>query len=145
MHFLFRPRHVPRAGGWTSDKVVTFIVTLAATRSVTLAAHAAAMSRKSAYALRARDSAFAKGWMAAMKAGEQGLRGPALSLSKGDKVEEVEAPRGGHAGGMVDNGAPPFHPVRVTRHPRGPSVNAFEGLLARLRESAPLAPRPAAQ
>ena len=82
------------------------------------------MSRKSAYALRARNSAFAKTWTAAVKAGEQGLRGPARSSSKGDKVEEVEAPRGGHAGGMVDNGAPRFHPVKVTRHPRGSSVNA---------------------
>ena len=70
-----RPR---RAYEWSNGKIVTFLVTLAASRSVTLAARAAGMSRKSAYALRDRDSAFADAWTKALRA------------RKGDKVEEVE-------------------------------------------------------
>ena len=139
MHLLSRPRRLPRAGGWTTDKVVTFIVTLAATRSVTLAAHAAGMSHKAAYALRARDAAFAEAWTAAMKAGAE------RPLER-NKVEEVEAPRGGHAGGMVDNGAPPIPLGLGNASPsRAERERAFVGLLAQLRESPPLAPRPAAQ
>ena len=45
-----------------------FLVTLAARRSVTLAARASGISRKSAYALKARDSAFAEAWIAALSA-----------------------------------------------------------------------------
>ena len=40
-------------------RAVTFIVTLAATRSVTLAARESDMTRPSVYALKARDPAFA--------------------------------------------------------------------------------------
>ena len=74
------PRRRRRSHEWDAGKAVTFIVTLAATRSVTLAAREAGMSRKSAYALRDRDTAFAKAWAAA------------LGTRKGDKVEEVEEP-----------------------------------------------------
>jgi hypothetical protein len=73
---------------WSARKAVTFIVTLAATRSVTLAAREAGMSRKAAYALRSRDCAFAAAWNAALKA----RKGPARSLSKGGKVEELHEP-----------------------------------------------------
>ena len=125
MHLLSRPRHVPRAGGWTSDKVVTFIVAFAATRSVTLAAHAAGMSRKAAYALRARDAAFAAAWAAAVKAGAE-------RPLEGDKVEEVEEP-------PISSGQGNASLSRAERE------RAFVGLLAQLRESPPLAPRPAAQ
>ncbi len=69
-----------RAGAWAAGKAVTFIVTLAATRTVTLAARAAGMSRKSAYALRERDPAFAAAWDAA------------LGARQGNKVDEVEDP-----------------------------------------------------
>lgn len=64
-----------RTHEWTRAKAVTFIVTLAKVRSVTLAARASGMSRKSAYALKARDIAFASAWAEAL-----GAR----------KVEEVE-------------------------------------------------------
>ena len=78
---LSRPRRPRRSHEWDAGKVVTFIVTLAATHSVTLATREAGMSRKSAYALKDRDPAFAAAWNAALKARE------------GDKVEEVyEAP-----------------------------------------------------
>ena len=63
-----RPVRPCRSGEWTQGRAVTFIVTLAATRSVTLAARAAGMSRKAAYALKSRDSAFASAWNAAIAA-----------------------------------------------------------------------------
>jgi hypothetical protein len=85
--FLSKPRPARRSGEWTSELAVTFIVTLAATHSVTLAARAAAMSRKSAYALKSRDPAFAAAWTAAMNA--TGKR-----PTQGDKVEEVHEPPG---------------------------------------------------
>ena len=70
-----------RAAEWNAAKAVTFIVTLAATRSVTLAALEAGMSRRSAYALKHRDPAFDAAWEAA------------LAPRQGNKVEEVEDPR----------------------------------------------------
>jgi hypothetical protein len=48
---LARTRRPRRASDWTEAKAVTFIVTLAARKSVTLAASAAGMSRKSACAV----------------------------------------------------------------------------------------------
>ncbi|MEO7602042.1 MAG: hypothetical protein ABIS39_02090 [Sphingomicrobium sp.] len=79
--FLLSPStRSARAHEWNAGKAVTFIVTLAATRTVTLAARAAGMSRKSAYALRERDSAFAAAWQAA------------IGRPKDDKVDEVENP-----------------------------------------------------
>ena len=80
MPYLSRPRRPHRTGEWEPAKAVTFIVTLAATGSVTFAAREAGMSRKSAYALKARDGAFAAAWNAALKA------------RKGDKIEEVHEP-----------------------------------------------------
>ena len=68
MPLLSRPFRANRQGEWSKGKVVVFIVTLAAQRSVTLAARAAGMSRKSAYALKARDSAFCEAWAAALSA-----------------------------------------------------------------------------
>ena len=70
-----------RAAGWNAGKAVTFIVSLAATRSVTLAAFEAGMSRKSAYALKRRDPAFDAAWRAA------------LEPRQGNKVEEIDDPR----------------------------------------------------
>lgn len=86
MFQLRHPRRPRRSGEWTNDKAVTFIVTLAASRSVTLAARRAGMSRKSAYALKARDPAFAAAWRAAIDARPAARR-------KGDKVSEAHDPR----------------------------------------------------
>jgi hypothetical protein len=83
---LSRPRRPRRQGEWTQGKAVTFIVTLAATQSVTLAARAAGISRKSAYALKSRDSAFASAWNAAIAAARPVRR-------QGDKAHEVNGPR----------------------------------------------------
>jgi hypothetical protein len=81
---LARPRRAVRPDDWSRAKVVTFIVTLAATRSVTLAARAAGMSRKAAYGLRTREPHFAEAW-------RQALAAPP-ARRQGDKVEEVEDP-----------------------------------------------------
>jgi hypothetical protein len=83
------------------------------------------MSRKSAYALKRRDPAFASAWAAAARAS----RAPAL---QGDKVEEVEDP-------PVSPGHGDTSPSRLGREQR------FVRLLAVLRESPPLAPRVGAQ
>lgn len=82
MTLVSRPRRPVRAGDWSHGKAVTFIVTLAATRRVTLAASAAGMSRKAAYALRDRDPRFAEAWRAALSV--------APLNSQGDKVQEVQ-------------------------------------------------------
>ena len=67
MYLLSSPRRPRRSHEWDAGKAVTFVVTLAATQSVTLAAKEAGMSRKSAYALKERDPAFAAVWNAAAK------------------------------------------------------------------------------
>ena len=79
---LSRPLRPRRAQEWDSGKAVTFLVTLAANGSVTLAAGKAGMSRKSAYALKDRDPIFARAWQSALAA-----RRP---RREGDKVEEVD-------------------------------------------------------
>jgi hypothetical protein len=56
------PSRMPRSAEWNPGKALLFTVTLAATGCVTLACKAAGMSRKSAYALKARDPAFAAAW-----------------------------------------------------------------------------------
>jgi hypothetical protein len=122
VHLLSRPR---RSGEWTAQQAVTFIVTLAATGSVTLAARSAVMSRKSAYALKARDPAFAAAWTAA--AGARAKR-----QLPGDKVKEVHEP-------PVSPGHGDTSPSRRDRE------RAFAGLVARLRESPALARCPPAQ
>lgn len=108
--FLSNVRRPRRSGEWTPEQAVTFIVTLAARRSVTLAARRAGMSRKSAYALKGRDPAFAFAWAAAMRAGE------------GDKVHEME-------------GVPVSRRYGNTSPWRRERERAFARLLSRLRES----------
>lgn len=71
----------PRDGEWNRGKAILFIVTLAATGTVTLAAREAGMSRKAAYALRKRDPLFAAYWEAATKAADR----RAKSSRQGDK------------------------------------------------------------
>lgn len=83
MILLSNPRRPHRPHEWSKGKAVTFIVTLAATRSVTLAARAAGMSRKAAYALKSRDPAFASAWNAAIAANRP-------TKPPGNKVEEID-------------------------------------------------------
>jgi hypothetical protein len=119
LHIVSKPRRPRRAGEWAADNAVTFIVTLAATQSVTLAARGARMSRKSAYALRARDPAFAAAWALALKA-------VGAHSGEGNKVEEVEDP-------PVPSGQGDASPSRLGRG------REFAGLVAKLRASTPLA------
>jgi hypothetical protein len=82
---LARTRRPRRPGEWTETKAVTFIVTLAASRSVTLAAERAGMSRKSAYSLKRRDASFAAAWATAVAA----IRKPVFGSIEGDKVDKA--------------------------------------------------------
>ena len=83
------------------------------------------MSRKSAYALKARDPAFASAWIAAMNAGARRRR-------QGDKVDEVHGP--------------PVSLSQVhTSRSRFDLEREFADIVAELRDSAPLAPCPPAQ
>ena len=125
LSFLSRPRRPRRAREWSPERAVTFIVTLAATRSVTLAARAAGMSRKSAYALRGRDAAFASAWLAAVRAA-------APRLVQGDKVDKVDRPP-----------TPPRQGNTLLA--RLACDEAFAGFGPTSRDSAPLAPRGRAQ
>lgn len=82
-------RRPPRAGEWSGAKTVTFIVTLAASANVTLAAARAGMSRKSAYALKHRDPAFAAAWDEAVRA----KRHHPLPIGReGDKGDDLHNP-----------------------------------------------------
>ena len=108
MHFLSQPRRPRRSGEWTQAKAVTFIVTLAATRSVTLAARAAGMSRKAAYALKDRDRAFAEAWNAALKAWDADR--PKARI-KGDKTDKADKPGSSPAQGDSGRAAPAWNPL----------------------------------
>jgi len=127
LSLLSHPRRPRRAHEWSDAKAVTFIVTLAATRSVTLAARAAGMSRKSAYAAKSRDPAFAAAWSAAA-----GVRSTARR--EGDKSDSSDrppvAPRDGNR--------------RARFGARRPDAFArdlfFAELARRTRDSAELAP-----
>jgi len=132
VHLLSRPRRPRRAGEWTAAKAVTFIVTLAASRSVTLAARAAGMSRKSAYALKDRDPAFAAAWAAAIKASRQGDKAdkadtPATPPAHGDK----------HAGWPASRRAWPSSASRLA-HAR--ALADYIGFLPKLSPLAPCTP-----
>ena len=63
-----RPRANIRRDGWTAERQLRFLETLAATRSITKAAAAAGMSRETAYRLRDRreGALFAALWNRAL-------------------------------------------------------------------------------
>jgi hypothetical protein len=71
-----------RRDGWTPDRQLRFLDTLARTRSVTRAARAAGMSRESAYRLRGRkDGAlFAAAWDRALESHTR--RSPSVATRK---------------------------------------------------------------
>ncbi len=69
-----------RRDGWTAERQLRFLDALGRTRSVSRAAASVGMSRESAYRLRGRNPLFAALW-------DRALEGPALSMSKGHKVE----------------------------------------------------------
>jgi hypothetical protein len=87
-----RARRPRRTGEWTHAKAVTFIVTLAASRSVTLAAARAGVSRKSAYALKDRDPTFRAAWNAALSVVVDRRPPPIGGPRQGDEVGEIGNP-----------------------------------------------------
>jgi hypothetical protein len=143
MQFLSRPRRRRRPGEWTPAKAVTFIVTLAATRCVTLAARAAGMSRKSAYALKDRDCAFAEAWNAALKARDAHRR---RARVEGDTSDRSDKPRISPAQGNKLRATGGWNPLidddgRMTRAADSARRDSFFAGLARSLDSAPLAAR----
>ena len=89
MHIRFTPVTLKaRHDGWTAECQRRFIDVLGATKSLTKACTAVAMSRTSAYALRGRTDAlhFRLAWRAALKTDVGRDRG----RSKVDEMQEVE-------------------------------------------------------
>jgi molybdenum-dependent DNA-binding transcriptional regulator ModE len=115
-----------RRDGWTAERQLRFLDTLARTRSVTRAARAAGMSRESAYRLRRRkDGAlFAAAW-------DRALEGPVLSVSKGHKLGSLSSRRRPSTA-RISRANPP----KVTKWKKwkDPRFNAFEKLLRDFRE-----------
>jgi hypothetical protein len=143
MHFLSRPRRPRRSGEWTPAKAVTFIVTLAATRSVTLAAREAAMSRKSAYALKDRDCAFAEAWNAALMARDANR--PRARI-EGDTSDRSDNPRILPARRNSLRATAGWNPLiddehRAVRAAESARRDSFFAGLAQSLDSAPLAAR----
>ena len=122
------------AGGWSGARIVTFIITLAASGRVTRAAAATGLSRKSSYALRRRDPAFARLWDQAIAAhrqarvGANSRDGRGRGRGNGDEVDKVDAPPSPPAPGD-------------TRSNRRAWADAHrDGFFAGLRQSRPTVP-----
>jgi hypothetical protein len=92
-------RRQRRDGEWTEPKAFTDNVTLASRGHVTLAARLAGMSRKAAYALRLRDTGFARAWDAALviaaarvtAEGNDEVHNPPLAPPKGNNGDRRTA------------------------------------------------------
>ena len=138
MHLLSSPRRPSRAQEWTPGRAVTFIVTLAASRSVTLAARQSGMSRKAAYALKARDPLFAASWAAAVNACAKAPR-------EGDELHEVHGPPVSSSQGDTGSALRGSARACVAAPSRIDRERTFSSLLALLRDSPPLADPPPAQ
>ena len=81
----------PRRDGWTVDKQIAFIETLAETGCVTRAARSVGMSVRSAYRLAARPDAreFAEAWDMAMPLAARALAALAFRYATEGMVEQV--------------------------------------------------------
>lgn len=128
---LARTRRPRRPGEWTEAKAVTFIVTLAASRSVTLAAARAGMSRKSAYSLKRRDALFAAAWNTAFLV-------PAFNPIEGDKVDEVHSPPFRRRKGYNDTEPGDRTGDTRGRFLAGPANRTSDSRAARLARARPL-------
>jgi hypothetical protein len=122
MRIRSAPRRRARADGWINHRRVTFIVTLAASGSVTFTSASAGLSRKSAYALKKRDSAFASLWERALEVGKASRRGSA----EGDNAN----PRG--TVNMVNLRAPDRSIASARTRPflRQPAIASVRRILA---------------
>ena len=128
---LARTRRPRCPGEWAEARAVTFIFTLAASRSVTLAAARAGMSRKAAYSLKRRDALFAAAWNTAIFV-------PAFKPIEGDKVDEVHNPPFRHRKGYSDTGPADRSDDRRDRFFAGPANRTSNSRAARLARARPL-------
>lgn len=74
-----------RHDGWTAERQALFVAALRIGGSITRAAAAVGMSRKSAYALRGRPSGarFAAAWDRALRQGDEGYTALAFAIRTG--------------------------------------------------------------
>ncbi|HST37211.1 MAG TPA: hypothetical protein VLK25_11350 [Allosphingosinicella sp.] len=78
-----------RLAGWSADRQRLFLVTLAETGSVHIAAAAARLTARSAYKLRARSPAFAKAWDTADQLAVGRLSAIAFDRAISGRIEQV--------------------------------------------------------
>ena len=85
----FAPEPSRKTGGWSADRQRGFIEVLAETGSIHLAARAAGLSARSAYALRVRSAAFAAAWDGAQMLAVGRLSAIAFDRAIHGRVEKV--------------------------------------------------------
>lgn len=78
-----------RLAGWSAERQRLFLCTLAETGSVHLAASAARLTARSAYRLRARSPAFARGWDTAQQLSVGRLSAIAFDRAINGRIEQV--------------------------------------------------------
>jgi hypothetical protein len=78
-----------RLAGWSAERQRLFLVNLAETGSVHLAANAARLSARSAYQLRVRSPAFAQAWNAAQQLAVGRLSAIAFDRALNGRVEQI--------------------------------------------------------
>lgn len=78
-----------RLAGWSAERQRLFLVNLAETGSVHLAANAARLSARSAYQLRVRSPAFAKAWNAAQQLAVGRLSAIAFNRALNGRIEQI--------------------------------------------------------
>ena len=78
-----------RLAGWSAERQKLFLIALAETGSVHLAADAARLSARSAYLLRVRSLAFAKAWAVAEQLAVGRLASMAFDRAINGRVEQV--------------------------------------------------------
>lgn len=85
----FTPEPSRKRSGWSAMRQQIFIEALAETGSVHLAAKAAGLSARSAYSLRIRSAAFARGWNAAEQLAVGRLAALAFDRAIHGRIEQV--------------------------------------------------------
>nr|WP_294170574.1 hypothetical protein [uncultured Sphingomonas sp.] len=142
--------HPPRTrrDGWTPERQAIFLATLRITRSVSRAAAAAGISRKSAYAFRNRSGGrlFAAGWDRALELSLSGFSQPLREGDKGNgRAAAAPAPREPKVTALppakVTRGRPPAQTARQVNPsqagpPGGAARDASFACLAAARRTA---------
>ena len=110
----FAPEPSQKTGGWSAPRQMLFIETLAETGSVHMAAKAAGLSARSAYALRVRSAPFARAWDAGQQLAVGRLSALAFDRAIHGRIEQV------------------YHQGELVGEKRVPSERLLMWLLARL-------------